>query len=144
VSLTANVPEDLPTVRGDRKRILQVILNVVANACKFTTEGSIEVFTHTKDDLIAIEVRDTGPGIAPEDHAGVFQPFKQTQAGLRQGSGTGLGMPISKNLAEAHGGRLYFESHPGTGTTFHIELPIRSAQLVPAPPAAVSAPVQEG
>lgn len=137
VSLTANVSENLPLMRGDRKRILQIILNVVANACKFTSEGHIELSARIKDELIAIDVCDTGPGIAPEDHAGVFEPFKQTQAGLRQGSGTGLGMPISKNLAEAHGGRLYFESQPGNGTTFHIELPVLSAQLVPAPPAAV-------
>jgi signal transduction histidine kinase len=137
VTLTADLPADLPTVRGDRKRILQIILNVMSNACKFTTEGIIDLSARVKDDIIAIEVRDTGPGISLEDHAGVFEPFKQTGAGLRQGSGTGLGMPISKNLAEAHGGRLHFESQPGEGTTFHIELPVRSPLLVPAPPTPV-------
>ncbi len=86
------------------------------------------------DDEIVVAVADTGPGIAPEDTTLVFEAFKQTKSGLQSGGGTGLGMPIAKSLAEAHGGRLWLESVPGKGATFHVALPIKSEELVPTLP----------
>jgi signal transduction histidine kinase len=62
----------------------------------------------------------------------VFEPFKQTETGLRQGGGTGLGMPISKSLVEAHGGSIRLESTPGQGTTFYVTLPVKSDKLTPS------------
>lgn len=121
----------LPGVRGDRQRILQIMLNIISNACKFTHEGCIRISASTSGSEIVLSVQDTGPGIAPEDQGLVFEPFKQTETGLRQGSGTGLGMPISKKLVEAHGGRLWVESAPGQGATFYIALPIKSEALIP-------------
>jgi signal transduction histidine kinase len=121
--------ETLPLVKGDRQRILQILLNILSNACKFTEEGSITFRAKTQGDEICLSVTDTGPGISLEDQAKVFEPFKQTQTGIRQGSGTGLGMPISKSLAEAHHGRLWLESTVGKGTTFYVALPIASEAL---------------
>jgi signal transduction histidine kinase len=83
-------------------------------------------------DELMIALQDTGPGIAPEDQSLVFEAFRQTEAGLQKGGGTGLGMSISRSLAEAHGGRLWLESTPGEGTTFFLSLPIRSAHLEPS------------
>lgn len=131
VVLTLAVPPDLPTIRGDRQRILQVLLNIVSNACKFTERGEITIAAGAGSDTITIFIRDTGPGISPEQQAVVFQPFQQTSSGLRQGSGTGLGMSISKNLVEAHHGKIWLESAVDKGTTFYITLPIASEQLTP-------------
>ncbi len=125
------IEENLPLIRADRQRILQILLNIMSNACKFTEEGDIRIKVSQKDGEVIIAMADTGPGIAPNDQAMVFEAFKQTKAGLRQGGGTGLGMPIAKSLAEAHGGRLWLESEFGKGTTFYVALPIKSEVLVP-------------
>lgn len=133
VLLEATIAPDLPAIKGDRQRILQILLNIVSNACKFTEEGSIKVQAYSKENEVIFVVADSGPGIAPEDQSAVFEAFKQTTTGLRQGGGTGLGMPISKNLAEAHGGRLWLESQVGKGTTFYVALPFQSEKLVTTP-----------
>ncbi len=129
--LNTEIEENLPLIRADRQRILQILLNIMSNACKFTDEGEIRVNMSQKNGEVTIAVSDTGPGIAPADQAMVFEAFKQTKTGLRQGGGTGLGMPIAKSLAEAHGGRLWLESEFGKGTTFYVVLPIKSEVLVP-------------
>jgi signal transduction histidine kinase len=130
VRLVMNVDPDLPTIRADRQRIYQAMLNIVSNACKFTQQGEIEIQARRIDESVALSVRDTGPGIAPEDHKLVFQVFAQTESGIQQGGGTGLGMPISKSLIEAHGGTLTLQSTLGVGTTFTVTLPIASPHLV--------------
>jgi signal transduction histidine kinase len=107
------------------------MLNLVSNACKFTEDGSVHIELHQQDEAIQFTVRDTGPGIAVEDADAVFETFRQTTTGLRQGEGTGLGLPISRRLAEAHGGRLWFESAPGAGSIFHFKIPIQAAELMP-------------
>ncbi|MBC7811424.1 MAG: HAMP domain-containing protein [Burkholderiales bacterium] len=132
ITLSLNTDVDLPRIRGDRQRIYQIMLNLISNACKFTEKGTIEIEARQSRDEIIIAVADTGPGIALADQALIFEAFKQTNTGLRQGGGTGLGVPISKNLAEAHGGRLWLESQPGKGATFYIALPVKSDKLVPA------------
>lgn len=132
VSLELTVDENLPLIRCDRQRILQILLNVVSNACKFTESGTISITAQAVKDEVIIAIKDTGPGIALEDQAMVFEAFKQTKSGLRQAGGTGLGMPIAKSLAEAHNGRLWLESEAGKGATFSIALPIKSETLVPA------------
>lgn len=131
ITLDLSVESALPLMRGDRQRILQIMLNIMSNACKFTDEGSIKISARHQGNTVEISVQDTGPGIALGDQADVFEPFKQTDTGLRQAGGTGLGMPISKNLAEAHGGRLRLESVPGKGTTFYVLLPVKSETLTP-------------
>jgi len=131
VSVTFDMPESLPLTRGDQQRILQIFLNIMSNACKFTDEGEIAVRARHDDDEIVVSISDTGPGIPEEEHDLIFEVFAQTKSGIRQGGGTGLGMPIAKSLAEAHGGRLWFESAVGQGTTFYVALPVKSAELVP-------------
>jgi signal transduction histidine kinase len=132
IRIQADTDSDLPLIAGDRQRILQILLNIMSNACKFTDEGEIVVRAKQVNDEIVVSVADTGPGIAPEDTALVFEPFKQTKSGLQSAGGTGLGMPIAKSLAEAHGGRLWLESVPGKGSTFYVALPLKSDELVPA------------
>ena len=129
--LRSNVEGGLPTIRGDEQRITQILLNVISNACKFTESGVIELNVRQDKMCMHISISDTGPGIAEKDIVSVFEPFKQTETGLRQGGGTGLGMPITKTLVELHGGDIWVDSVIGEGSTFHISLPIKSDQLVP-------------
>lgn len=131
VKLRTTIAADLPAIRADRQRVLQILLNIMSNACKFTREGSVDIEAKRANaDEIVIAIRDSGVGIPASDNPLVFEPFKQAGAGLKRG-GAGLGMPISKNLVEAHGGRLWFESEPGKGSTFFVTLPIQANHLVP-------------
>ncbi len=130
IELKLELESSLPTIRADRQRLLQILLNILSNACKFTEQGSIRIKAYTAGDELVFAVQDTGPGIAPEDQAAVFEPFRQTETGLRQGGGTGLGMPISQKLAEAHGGRIWLESNKGEGATFYVSIPIHSKLTV--------------
>lgn len=131
VELQTDIQSRLPIMRADRKRVTQIMLNVVSNACKFTEEGFVNVQAKLEDEHLLVSVQDTGPGIPKESADAVFSSFKQTNTGLRQGEGTGLGMPISKSLAEAHGGKLWFESEEGKGATFFVKLPMQSDLLEP-------------
>lgn len=126
VSLEVDIAPDLPVLIADPQRILQVVLNIVSNACKFTDEGKIVISVRVENEEFLVSISDTGPGIDPDDYPAVFEKFKQTQTGLRQGGGTGLGMPISKSLIEAHGGRLWIESAQGQGTIFKFTLPLQA------------------
>ncbi len=126
VDLIWDFDATLPPLTGDRGRIAQIAMNLVSNACKFTDEGHVTVKGYQQNGQIVLAVQDTGPGIAPIDHERIFQTFQQTEVGLRKGSGTGLGLPITKSLVEAHGGQLWVESEVGQGTTFFVSLPIHS------------------
>lgn len=130
IKLVTEVDPNIPVFTGDRRRIRQIMLNLVSNACKFTEAGSISLLLKHQNHEVLFVVKDTGPGIAPEDHDAVFETFRQTKVGGLQYEGTGLGLPISKRLAEAHGGRLWLESTLGHGATFYVSLPIRSNELV--------------
>lgn len=129
VTLQVEISDDLPLIHGDKRRIRQIILNLVSNACKFTERGSIRIVVEQQQQNIILAVHDTGPGIAPEDSELVFEIFRQTSVGLHQGEGTGLGLPISQRLAEAHGGRLWLESVVGKGATFFVSLPVNPSNL---------------
>ncbi|GIK63807.1 MAG: hypothetical protein BroJett018_16010 [Chloroflexota bacterium] len=129
VQLVVDVDPEMPLILGDKRRIRQILVNLVSNAAKFTDEGSVTIKAHRENDNILFKVIDTGPGIAPSDHELIFQSFRQTQAGLQKHSGTGLGLPIAKRLAEAHGGELWMESILGKGSTFYVRLPIYSEAL---------------
>ncbi len=118
------VEQPLPDIRCDPRRVRQILLNLVANACKFTEQGRVTIRARGSGDEVLIAVQDTGPGVAAEDQALIFETFRQSRLGLRVGTGTGLGLPISRHLAEAHGGRLWVESQPGHGATFNVALPI--------------------
>lgn len=130
VQFIEDIDSDLPIIVGDRRRLRQILLNLVSNAAKFTDEGSVTLSVKIRHEDVLFAVIDTGPGIAPEDQTLIFEPFKQTEHGLQHAGGTGLGLPISKRLAEAHGGRLWVESEPGEGAAFFASLPIRSPELL--------------
>lgn len=131
VQLKYEVEPDLPAIRCDRQRILQILLNLMSNACKFTQMGEITLRASRRGEELHISVIDNGPGIAQEDQSLIFEAFKQSRTGLQTGGGSGLGLAISKNLAEAHGGRLWLESTAGQGATFSLAIPIRSQALTP-------------
>ena len=124
VKLITDIDPDLPELYSDGVRIRQIMINMVSNACKFTKEGHVRLVATTNDDGFQFKVEDTGTGIKPGDYEAVFAEFQQTESGLMQGKGTGLGMSLSKSLAEAHDGDLWFESTYGEGTTFYLDLPL--------------------
>ncbi|QBE64321.1 MHYT domain-containing protein [Pseudoduganella lutea] len=124
----AFAPDLSPWLHGDELRMRQVLTNLVDNAIKFTAVGSVTLSVSRVGEELAIAVRDTGIGIAPDRLAAIFDPFTQADASMtRRFGGTGLGTTISKQLVELMGGRIWAESTPGEGTTFHVVLP-----LVPA------------
>jgi signal transduction histidine kinase/PAS domain-containing protein len=124
----------LPRLYADRRRLKQILLNLLANAVKFTSaNGTVTVRAHQDPQAFRIEVSDTGIGIAPEDIPKVMQPFGQVDSVIaRRAEGVGLGLPLSKVLAELHGGSLTIESQPGKGTTVILSLPASRVRAVQA------------
>lgn len=129
ITIETTIPDPLPLLRGDRQRITQILLNILSNAVKFTEKGTITVKACATERDLVISITDTGIGIAPEDYNAVFEAFSQTASGLRQGGGTGLGMPITRSLVQAHHGTIQLTSAVGVGTTFTVSLPIQSEHL---------------
>jgi len=120
------IPGDLPPVFCDSTRIRQVIINLLGNAARFTERGGIEVSAALEQDHVRVSVRDTGPGIPTADQGRIFQPFQQVDSSLRRHKGgTGLGLTISKQFVEMHGGGMWLESTFGEGTAFHFSIPLR-------------------
>ncbi len=128
VELITDVEANLPPMVGDRRRIRQIMLNLVSNACKFTDAGSVTLKVWREGDTVLFSVKDTGPGIAPADQSMIFETFRQTEVGVQKG-GTGLGLPISRRLSEIHNGALWLDSTPGKGSTFTVRLPIAAPEL---------------
>jgi signal transduction histidine kinase/DNA-binding response OmpR family regulator/putative methionine-R-sulfoxide reductase with GAF domain len=125
IELQQEIPDDLPIIRADSRRIRQVLLNLVGNSAKFTEEGFIRVKAQAGSQEVIISVTDSGIGI-PEDKLDIiFQAFTQVDASsTRRAGGTGLGLSISQSFVEMHGGRIWVESEIGKGSTFYFTLPI--------------------
>ena len=118
-------PDVGDVVQGDPHRLRQVLLNLLGNAIKFTERGEVELSCQRDGERVHLRVRDTGIGIAPERQATIFEAFTQADASMsRRFGGTGLGTTIAKQLTELMGGRIWLESTPGVGSTFHVELPL--------------------
>jgi signal transduction histidine kinase len=116
-------PEEIIIV-ADELRVRQIVFNLFSNAVKFTpADGRIDVAARLNIGEVEIDVADTGHGIAAQDLETIFEEFEQTSEG-KQAEGTGLGLPLSRKLAELHGGRLWADSKPGKGSTFHLTLPV--------------------
>jgi signal transduction histidine kinase/putative methionine-R-sulfoxide reductase with GAF domain len=126
LALKAIVPPDLPSGRGDERRLTQVLMNLAANAIKFTDSGQVLIEARVADDAFVVSVSDSGPGIAPADQQRIFEEFQQADSSsTRKKGGSGLGLSISRRIVELHGGRLWVESVLGEGATFHFMVPLR-------------------
>ncbi len=124
IGLRAVVPDDLPSVYADERKVKQILFNLLTNAVKFTPDGGrIEVRVRAENGDAVIEVQDNGIGIAPADQARIFQEFQQVGR-ERSREGTGLGLTLTKRFVELHGGRIWVESKPGKGSTFSFTLPL--------------------
>jgi signal transduction histidine kinase/CheY-like chemotaxis protein/ligand-binding sensor domain-containing protein len=121
------VEANLPEIIGDRDKLIQVVINLISNAVKFTDKGSVTCRALRKNGEIVVSIIDTGMGIAPEDQPKVFEKFKQVGETLtNKPKGTGLGLTICKEIVEHHGGRIWVESEIGVGSTFSFALPIKN------------------
>jgi protein-histidine pros-kinase len=122
---TAVTPTDL-AVQADRRALSQILLNLTNNAVKFTDRGRVAITVEHRQvgdrRLIAFQVSDTGVGIRPEDHVKLFQSFTQVDAGKQHTGGTGLGLHLSRKLAELLGGHIGVQSAYGKGSTFTLVL----------------------
>src|SRR5262249_52762107 len=149
IDFDCRVAADVPRLlAGDPGRIRQVLMNLVANALKFTVEGSVRVKIERRDQRegeveLELSVLDTGIGIAPDAVARLFQPYEQADAGIAgRFGGTGLGLSISQKLVRAMGGEMGVESTLGEGSRFwaRITLPLASGPAIAAPPPLSSTP----
>jgi signal transduction histidine kinase len=125
IALAVDAAADVPDVRADRARLLQVLSNLVGNALKVTPGGgSVTVGAARSGDMVGFYVADTGPGVSPQELPRLFDRFWQGQ----RGAGLGLGLAIAKGIVEAHGGRIWVDSSPGRGSTFFFTLPLQPAE----------------
>ncbi|TWT72489.1 sensor histidine kinase [Crateriforma conspicua] len=141
ISVIQQIPDDLPTAYQDAGKLGQILNNLLSNAIKFTPEGGIiTIGVQNLGDEFRLSVRDTGVGIAEEDHSVIFQKFRQSKQVLdgegltREFAGTGLGLSIVRELSKLLGGEVDFESELGRGSTFWVTLPweLRNADIFTA------------
>ena len=122
----------MPQVFCDSTRIRQVIINLLGNAGRFTERGGVVLACQPLGQEIVISVADTGPGIAEKDQMRIFEPFQQADVSTRRKhGGSGLGLTISKQFVEMHGGSLWLESQVGVGTTIRFSLPLANPPTLP-------------
>ena len=129
--VSARMPRSLPSLKSDRQKVKQIVLNLLSNALKFTPAGSVTISaTHNgKSRIVDIAVRDTGVGIPREDQVKVFEDFRQLDSSPARGyGGTGLGLSICRRLSQMLGGTIELESEPGRGSTFTLRIPARVRQ----------------
>ena len=128
--LEVRLPASLPPVHADRDRLMQVIVNLLSNAAKFCdeTNGRVVVTAKASHDGVLVGVTDNGPGLRSDEHQRIFEKFQQAGDQSRRPTGTGLGLPICRQIVEHFGGRIWVESRPGLGTTFFFTLPYARAR----------------
>jgi signal transduction histidine kinase len=132
ITLHQAVDQRLGQIRGDERKIRQVLLNLLSNALKFTPEGGrIDVRSGLVEGMAEISVTDTGVGIAPEDQEVIFEEFRQVGTAAKKVEGTGLGLALSRKFIELHRGGIRVESQVGVGSTFTFTLPLRNVEPIP-------------
>lgn len=137
VALNLSVPDELPRVWADAFRLKQILLNLLSNAIRFTPHGgTVSLRARQHDDSLVVAVSDTGVGIRKEDLPRLFRAFEQLSTSTQSGGGTGLGLTLTKQLIELHGGSIDVLSEPNKGSTFTVTLPLKSRS---APPNSVPA-----
>lgn len=133
VELRVELEPDLPLIRADGARVGQVVLSLLDNAVKYTEKGHVTVSASQDGDFVVISVADTGIGIGPEHLEMIFEEFGRVDdSSTRSVDGLGLGLAISRNLVELHGGQIWVDSEPGVGSAFSFSLPIAGPASVPA------------
>jgi two-component system, NtrC family, sensor kinase len=126
IALHQAADERLGQIRGDERKIKQVLLNLLSNATKFTPDGGrIDVRAIAVDGAVEVSVTDTGVGIAPADQEAIFEEFRQVGTAAKKVEGTGLGLALSRKFIELHAGRIWVESQVGVGSTFTFTIPMR-------------------
>lgn len=133
LELTLDLPTTPVPIITDDVKVRQVLINLLGNAAKFVDRGrvTLRVALGDADDTVSFAVIDTGPGISPDNHQRVFEPFTQVDASLtRRSQGTGLGLPVSRQLARLLGGDLTLRSEPGAGSSFTLILPRRPREML--------------
>jgi signal transduction histidine kinase len=126
ITLGREIDEHVGMIRGDERKVKQVLLNLLSNALKFTPEGGrIDVHATASDGMVEVSVTDTGVGIAPEDQEAVFEEFRQVGTADKKVEGTGIGLALSRKFIELHGGRIGVKSQVGEGSTFTFTIPVR-------------------
>jgi Na+/proline symporter/nitrogen-specific signal transduction histidine kinase len=131
--LAVHLPEDLPPVAADRDRLVQVMLNLLSNAAKFCDpeHGDVVVAVGVQDSVLQVDVSDNGPGVPVEEQQDIFEKFRQGGDVLtNRPQGTGLGLPISRQIVDHLGGALWVESKPGEGATFSFTLRLSQPPVV--------------
>jgi signal transduction histidine kinase len=129
IALHQSVEAHLGEIKGDERKVKQVLLNLLSNALKFTPEGGrVEVRAGMVDGLAEISVTDTGVGISPEDQDAVFEEFRQVGTAEKKAEGTGLGLTLCRKFVELHGGRIWVKSEVGVGSTFTFTIPVRRGE----------------
>jgi PAS domain S-box-containing protein len=123
LTLSVKLAKGLPSVKFDKDRITQVLMNLLNNAIKFTDKGGISIITGKEKNSVRVSVKDTGIGIRKEDTGRIFDGFVQIWSGKGRPKGTGLGLVVSKKIIEQHGGRIRVESGYGKGSTFSFTIP---------------------
>jgi two-component system, OmpR family, phosphate regulon sensor histidine kinase PhoR len=129
ISISVNLPEELPEVAGDRRRLAEVLQNLLDNATQYTLPGGkITLSAEAVEGEVVFTVADTGIGIPKVDQPRIFERFYRVDAARsREAGGTGLGLAIAKHLVEVHGGRIWVDSEVGQGTQFHFSVPVFEA-----------------
>ena len=127
LALVQKIDKELPPVYGDKDRLIQVMINLLSNAVKFTDKGRIKCSAQRQGEMVIVRVEDTGMGISERDIHQIFEKFKQIgdDTLTNKPQGTGLGLPICKEIVERHGGKIWVESIPGEGSTFVFTLPVQ-------------------
>jgi signal transduction histidine kinase len=130
ISLSLQVDPAVGLVEADEQKLKQIVLNLLSNAVKFTPDrGRVELTARLADGEVRVSVQDSGIGIAAEDHARIFEEFRQIGRNSASDEGTGLGLALTKKLVELHGGRIWVESQRGVGSTFSFTLPLKPAAV---------------
>ncbi len=140
IELKQELPKNLPMVFADDHRLQQIFHNLISNAIKFTESGAVTIGATSKGDFIDIWVRDSGIGIPADKYDVIFKSFEQVDGSTQRNyGGTGLGLAVTKQLIELHGGTIKVSSELGKGTTFTFEIPVASEEQITSQPVSDSA-----
>jgi signal transduction histidine kinase len=133
-SIALHAPAQVRTLHADPDRLTQVLLNLLSNAAKFVPKGCGHVDVHivTDEAGITVKVHDNGPGVPPDQYLLVFEKFRQGGDGVNRPQGTGLGLPISREIVEHFGGKMWLDTDPGQGACFGFHLPWPDMGILPA------------